>query len=123
MALTYFQLIISSFSIVLGVLMLIIWIFLLKYEKIPIVSNSRTKSFLKIFIELLSSSILVIGGLGVIFQRIWGSPLLVVGLGLSLFAMVDITNQYVEMKTWTLFGLFFIIAVTMAVLTFVLLFP
>lgn len=122
MASTIFLIVIATFSLVLGVLMGVVWTILLRYDKISSKDHRNTKVILKLFAEYLSTLTLIIGGIGLIFQQIWGFPLLAVGLGLLLFSLLNLTGQYAELEKWEVFGFFLFLAITMGSLTFILIF-
>lgn len=122
MALTYIELIIATFSIILACLMAIFWSFLLKFEKVPGLDDNKFAMAFKIFIEYFSILILFLGGIGVIFQQIWGSSFLLVGAGLLFYSLINIVGEYAQLESWAIFSIFSILAITLFVITSIFIF-
>jgi hypothetical protein len=97
------ELIASIYAMIIGIAMFCMWIFLLGKREVPELTTKPTQIFFHLTAELLTSIILVIGGIGLILDQSWGVPLFFISIGMALYSTINAAGFYGQLKDWPMF--------------------
>jgi len=92
------------YSISLGVLMIIQWIFFIFTGSVPDISITPIEISIHIFIEILTAVILIIGGIKTLKTK--NVKLNLVGLGMVVYAMVNASGYFAQLNQWIFVAMF-----------------
>ncbi|HOO55882.1 MAG TPA: hypothetical protein PLN69_03600 [bacterium] len=117
-----FRKIASVYSILVGISMFATWIMFFAMGDVPGLDSEPVRTWFHIVAENMVGIALLAGGAGMWKEKRWGFMLYLVGMGMLLYAIVNSPGFYIERGDTYMIYVFsgsFIVAVIMAVLTFV----
>ncbi|MHA2049100.1 MAG: hypothetical protein ACW986_05755 [Promethearchaeota archaeon] len=79
------------------------WIFLLGKREVPELTTKPTQIFFHLVAELLTSIILIIGGIGLIMDQSWGVALFYISIGMAIYSTINAAGFYGQLKDWPMF--------------------
>ena len=97
------ELIASIYIIIIGIAMLCMWIFLLGKREVPELTTKPTQIYFHLVAELLTSVILIIGGIGLILSQSWGFALFFISIGMAIYSTINAAGFYGQLKDWPMF--------------------
>ncbi|MHA2183574.1 MAG: hypothetical protein ACXADU_04615 [Promethearchaeota archaeon] len=97
------ELIASIYAIIIGITMFCMWIFLLGKKEVPELTTKPTQIFFHLVAELLTSIILIIGGIGLIMDQSWGVALFFISIGMAIYSTINAAGFYGQLKDWPMF--------------------
>jgi hypothetical protein len=106
----------SIYIIIIGIAMLIMWIFLLGKREVPELKTKPTQIYFHLVAELLTSFALIIGGIGLIMNQSWGVALFFISIGMAIYSTINAAGFYGQLKDWPMF--IFLIVFTIISLIF-----
>ncbi|MFX1456771.1 MAG: hypothetical protein ACFFDB_15465 [Promethearchaeota archaeon] len=97
------ELVASIYIIVIGLAMLSMWLFLLGKREVPELSTKPTQIYFHLIAELLTSVLLIIGGIGLIMNQPWGLALFFISIGMAIYSTINAAGFYGQLKDWPMF--------------------
>ncbi|MBY8986029.1 MAG: hypothetical protein KGD65_13220 [Candidatus Lokiarchaeota archaeon] len=97
------ELVASIYIIIIGIAMLCMWLFLLGKKEVPELSTKPTQIYFHLFAELLTSILLIIGGIGLIMDQSWGVALFFISIGMAIYSTINAAGFYGQLKDWPMF--------------------
>ena len=94
----------AYYSIGLGVLMIIQWIFFILTGSVPDFSVTPVEISVHIFIEILTAVVLIIGGRKTLKKN--SIKLNLVGLGMVIYAMINASGYFAQSNQWIFVAMF-----------------
>ena len=94
----------AYYSIALGILMIIQWLFFIFTGSVPDFSVTPIEISIHIFIEILTAVILIIGGMKTLKTK--SIKLNLVGLGMVLYAMINASGYFAQLNQWIFVAMF-----------------
>ena len=83
--------------------MFCMWVFLLGKREVPELTTKPTQIFFHLVAELLTSIILIIGGIGLIMDQSWGVALFYISIGMAIYSTINAAGFYGQLKDWPMF--------------------
>ena len=83
--------------------MFCMWIFLLGKREVPELTTKPTQIFFHLVAELLTSIILIVGGIGLIMNQSWGVALFFISIGMAIYSTINAAGFYGQLKDWPMF--------------------
>jgi len=83
--------------------MFCMWIFLLGKKEVPELTTKPTQIFFHLIAELLTSIMLIIGGIGLIMDQSWGVALFFISIGMAIYSTINAAGFYGQLKDWPMF--------------------
>ncbi len=99
------------YSIVVGILMILQWVFFLVTGSVPEVKTAPTSLAFHLVDEFLTALVLILGGSALLQRKAWGRPVLLVGLGMLLYTIIVSAGYFAQNGTWPLVGMFAILLI------------
>ena len=103
MSIIVIELIASIYVIIIGTAMFCMWIFLLGKREVPELTTKPTQIFFHLVAELLTSIILIVGGIGLIMNQSWGVALFFISIGMAIYSTINAAGFYGQLKDWPMF--------------------
>jgi len=97
------ELVASIYIIIIGIAMLSMWIFLLGKREVPELTTKPTQIYFHLVAELLTSIVLIIGGIGLIMNQSWGVALFFISIGMAIYSTINAAGFYGQLKDWPMF--------------------
>ncbi|UCD01161.1 MAG: hypothetical protein JSV23_09800 [Promethearchaeota archaeon] len=97
------ELIASIYTIIIGLAMFGMWLFLLIKRKVPELKTKPTEIFFHLVAEFLTSIILIIGGIGLIMNQSWGDAIFFIAIGMAIYSTINAAGFYGQLKDWPMF--------------------
>jgi len=99
----------AYYSIGLGVLMIIQWIFFVLTGSVPGFSITPIEISVHIFIEILTAAILIIGGMKTLKTK--SINLNLIGLGMVIYAIINASGYFAQLNQWIFVAMFAVLLV------------
>ncbi|MFX1424871.1 MAG: hypothetical protein ACFFBE_00340 [Promethearchaeota archaeon] len=93
----------SIYTIIIGIAMLCMWIFLLGKKEVPELATKPTQISFHLIAEFLTSVMLVIGGIGLFTDQSWGITIFYISIGMVLYSTINAAGFYGQLKDWPMF--------------------
>ncbi|MFW9821994.1 MAG: hypothetical protein ACFFE4_03620 [Candidatus Thorarchaeota archaeon] len=97
------ELVASIYIIIIGIAMLCMWVFLLGKREVPELSTKPTQIYFHLIAELLTSILLITGGIGLIMSQPWGFALFFISIGMAIYSTINAAGFYGQLKDWPMF--------------------
>lgn len=97
------ELIASIYTIIIGIAMLCMWIFLLSKREVPELNTKPTQITFHLIAEFMTSIILIIGGIGLILNQSWGVTIFFISIGMVIYSTINAAGFYGQLKDWPMF--------------------
>jgi hypothetical protein len=108
--------------IIIGLAMLIMWIFLLLKREVPELSTKPTQIFFHLVAELSTSIVLIVGGIGLIMGFSWGIPIFFISIGMAIYSTINAAGFYGQLKDWPMFIVLIVFTIVSLLITILILF-
>lgn len=102
---------VAIYAIAVGILMMGQWIFLLISEKVPEIQTAPLQIAFHITAELLTSIILIMGGVCLLANSLFGYPLTLFGLGLLMYTVINSPGHFAQRREWPFLAMFSVLIV------------
>lgn len=122
MNITIIEIIASIYTIIIGIAMLCMWIFLLGKKEVPELSTKPTQITFHLIAEFLTSVILIIGGFGMFTNQSWGSVLFFISIGMIIYSTINAAGFYGELKDWPMFIMLLVFTIVSLLIVTLLIF-
>lgn len=83
--------------------MLCMWLMLLLKKEVPELNTKPTQIFFHLIAEFLTSIMLIIGGVGLLFNQFWGIAVFFIAIGMAIYSMINAAGFYGQLKDWPMF--------------------
>ena len=101
----------AIFAIGAGVVIVLIWIYLLAAGDIPEFQTQPLTTWIRLIIAIVTAVLLVISGWALIAGKHWARKIYLLGVGMLLISAVNDIGHYIERGETVLPILFFLLAV------------
>jgi hypothetical protein len=85
-------------SIMLGAGMVGSWVLILASNQMPELHAAPAMAWMHIAAEMLTAFLLLLSGYGMLAQRLWWAKLHLVSLGMLLYAVVQASGHYAQLR-------------------------
>ena len=93
----------SIYTIIIGIAMLCMWIFLLGKKEVPELTTKPTQISFHLIAEFITSVMLVIGGFGLFTNQSWGMTIFYISIGMVIYSTINAAGFYGQLKDWPMF--------------------
>lgn len=83
--------------------MLCMWLMLLLKKEVPELNTKPTQIFFHLIAEFLTSIMLIIGGVGLLFNQFWGIAVFFIAIGMAIYSTINAAGFYGQLKDWPMF--------------------
>ena len=97
------ELIASIYTIIIGIAMLCMWVFLLSKREVPELNTKPTQITFHLIAEFMTSIILITGGVGLILNQSWGVTIFFISIGMVIYSTINAAGFYGQLKDWPMF--------------------
>lgn len=97
------ELIASIYTIIIGIAMLCMWVFLISKREVPELNTKPTQITFHLIAEFMTSIILIIGGIGLILNQSWGVTIFFISIGMVIYSTINAAGFYGQLKDWPMF--------------------
>ena len=97
------ELIASIYTIIIGIAMLCMWVFLLSKREVPELNTKPTQITFHLIAEFMTSIVLIIGGIGLILNQSWGVTIFFISIGMVIYSTINAAGFYGQLKDWPMF--------------------
>ncbi|MFW9878633.1 MAG: hypothetical protein ACFFG0_36600 [Candidatus Thorarchaeota archaeon] len=97
------EIIASIYTIIIGIAMVCMWIFLLGKREVPELDTKPTQISFHLIAEFLTSIILIIGGIGLFTDQSWGLAIFYISIGMVIYSTINAAGFYGQLKDWPMF--------------------
>ncbi|MFX1377041.1 MAG: hypothetical protein ACFFA0_14645 [Promethearchaeota archaeon] len=111
------EIIASIYTIIIGVAMLCMWIFLLGKKEVPELTSKPTQIFFHLIAEFMTSILLVIGGVGLLTEQSWGIVIFYISIGMVIYSTINAAGFYGQLKDWPMFIMLIVFSIVSLLIT------
>ena len=97
------EIIASIYTIIIGIAMLCMWIFLLGKKEVPELTTKPTQIYFHLIAEFITSVMLLIGGFGLFTDQSWGVVIFYISIGMVIYSTINAAGFYGQLKDWPMF--------------------
>ncbi|MFW9881859.1 MAG: hypothetical protein ACFFG0_53020 [Candidatus Thorarchaeota archaeon] len=97
------EIIASFYTIIIGIAMVCMWIFLLGKREVPELETKPTQISFHLIAEFLTSVMLIIGGIGLFTNQTWGMAIFYISIGMVIYSTINAAGFYGQLKDWPMF--------------------
>ena len=97
------EIIASIYTIIIGIAMLCMWIFLLGKKEVPELTTKPTQISFHLIAEFITSVMLLIGGIGLFANQSWGLVIFYISIGMIIYSSINAAGFYGQLKDWPMF--------------------
>jgi hypothetical protein len=94
------------YGIVVGALMLAQWTFFLFTRSVPELKTEPVRIGFHLVGEFITAIGLIVGGVAILGQRAWGSPLFLVAVGMVVYSEMVSPGYFAQKGRWGFVGMF-----------------
>ncbi|MFX0005203.1 MAG: hypothetical protein ACFFA7_00325 [Promethearchaeota archaeon] len=76
---------------------------LLLKKEVPELNTKPTQIFFHLIAEFLTSIMLIIGGVGLLFNQFWGIAVFFIAIGMAIYSTINAAGFYGQLKDWPMF--------------------
>ncbi|MFX0139867.1 MAG: hypothetical protein ACFFDN_39870 [Candidatus Hodarchaeota archaeon] len=116
------ELIASIYTILIGIAMLSMWLFLLIRKEVPELKTKPTQIFFHLTTEFLTSIILIIGGFGLMMNQSWGVAIFFIAIGMVIYSTINAAGFYGQLKDWPMFIILIVFTIFSLFVTLLIIF-
>ncbi len=103
---------IAAYSVIIGLMMIGMWLYLLLTNQVPELHKTKTKHIsLHLIDEFLTALLLIISGVGLFLGGEWARTLLPVALGMLLYTIIVSAGKYADEDNLPMVTMFGVITV------------
>ena len=112
----------AFYSILAGIALIIYWVALYKNdEHTPLLPTPLIKAF-RLGRDSLTILLLIIGGIGVSSNQLWGLTVYYLSMALLVFSLCDFTIYHGRNKDWPPFGFFVLLTLVASIFIVLMIF-
>lgn len=97
------EIIASIYTIIIGIAMICMWIFLLGKKEVPELTTKPTQITFHLIAEFITSVMLLIGGIGLFTNQSWGLVIFYISIGMIIYSSINAAGFYGQLKDWPMF--------------------
>lgn len=90
----------SWYGIIVGVMIILQWIFFLVNGAVPELETTPWAFGFHISAELLLALVLITGGIGTLRSTSWGKKTLLVALGMAIYSEINSSGYFAQLGQW-----------------------
>jgi len=94
------------YGIAVGILMIAQWIFSIVTGGVPEFETTPWAIGLHLAAEFSTALMLFIGGITLLRSKVWGKPILLVGLGMVIYSEIVSPGYFAEQSQWAMVAMF-----------------
>ncbi|MFX1529691.1 MAG: hypothetical protein ACFFBC_01115 [Promethearchaeota archaeon] len=111
------EIIASIYTIIIGIAMLCMWIFLLGKREVPDLTTKPTQISFHLIAEFLTSIMLLIGGFGLFTEQSWGTAIFYIAIGMVIYSTINAAGFYGQLKDWPMFIMLIVFTIISLLIT------
>jgi len=111
------EIIASIYTIIIGIAMLCMWIFLLGKREVPDLTTKPTQISFHLIAEFLTSIMLIIGGFGLFANQSWGIVIFYISIGMMIYSTINAAGFYGQLKDWPMFIMLIVFTIISLLIT------
>ncbi len=111
------EIIASIYTIIIGIAMLCMWIFLLGKREVPDLTTKPTQISFHLIAEFLTSIMLLIGGFGLFTDQSWGTVIFYIAIGMVIYSTINAAGFYGQLKDWPMFIMLIVFTIISLLIT------
>jgi hypothetical protein len=111
------EIIASIYTIIIGIAMLCMWIFLLGKREVPDLTTKPTQIFFHLIAEFLTSIMLLVGGFGLFTDQSWGTVIFYIAIGMVIYSTINAAGFYGQLKDWPMFIMLIVFTIISLLIT------
>jgi len=111
------EIIASIYTIIIGIAMLCMWIFLLGKREVPDLTTKPTQISFHLIAEFLTSIMLLIGGFGLFTDQSWGAVIFYIAIGMLIYSTINAAGFYGQLKDWPMFIMLIVFTIISLLIT------
>ena len=96
----------GTYSIIIGIFMMIMWASLLSTGQVNELSKAPLKIIYHLFAEFLTAALLIIGGYGLIKVHQWGFKLWLIAMGMLFYTVIVSAGYYADLNDMSMVIMF-----------------
>jgi len=94
------------YGIVVGILMIVQWIFSILSGGVPEFQTEPWRIGFHLAAEFATAVLLILGGIAVLRSLTWGSTVLLIGLGMVIYSEIVSPGYFAQLGQWPMVGMF-----------------
>jgi hypothetical protein len=99
----------TLFAVLAGLFLLLQWSYFFATGQMADLRTEPAKAALHLLAEFVTAVALIVGGWAVFADQAWGMQLYLVAMGMLLYAVINGSGEYVEIRAWTMAGVFLVL--------------
>ena len=111
------EIIASIYTIIIGIAMLCMWVFLLGKKEVPELTTKPTQIYFHLIAEFLTSVMLLIGGFGLFTNQSWGTVIFYISIGMVIYSTINAAGFYGQLKDWPMFIMLIVFTIISLLIT------
>jgi len=111
------EIIASIYTIIIGIAMFCMWIFLLGKREVPDLTTKPTQISFHLIAEFLTSVMLLIGGFGLFTNQSWGIVIFYISIGMVIYSTINAAGFYGQLKDWPMFIMLIVFTIISLLIT------
>ena len=111
------EIIASIYTIIIGIAMLCMWIFLLGKREVPDLTTKPTQISFHLIAEFITAVMLLIGGFGLFSNQSWGIVIFYISIGMVIYSTINAAGFYGQLKDWPMFIMLIVFTIISLLIT------
>jgi len=111
------EIIASIYTIIIGIAMLCMWIFLLGKREVPDLTTKPTQISFHLIAEFITAIMLLIGGFGLFADQSWGMVIFYISIGMVIYSTINAAGFYGQLKDWPMFIMLIVFTIISLLIT------
>jgi len=111
------EIIASIYTIIIGIAMLCMWIFLLGKREVPDLTTKPTQISFHLIAEFITAVMLLIGGFGLFANQPWGMAIFYISIGMVIYSTINAAGFYGQLKDWPMFIMLIVFTIISLLIT------
>ncbi len=111
------EIIASIYTIIIGIAMLCMWIFLLGKREVPDLTTKPTQISFHLIAEFITAIMLLIGGFGLFANQSWGMVIFYISIGMVIYSTINAAGFYGQLKDWPMFIMLIVFTIISLLIT------
>ena len=111
----------ATYSILAGIALIAYWAMLYKKKELEEITMEPTRAAIHVGSDLLTSALLIIGGIAVLANQPWSFAVYFLSMGFLIYSLLNFVGFYAQQKDWPLLAFFVLLALVASVFTLLML--
>ncbi len=111
----------ATYSILAGIALMVFWVMVYRKKDLTEITMEPVAFMFHIGSDILTSILLIVGGVSILGAQLWGYPIYFISMGLLIYSLLNFSGYYGQQKDWPRFGLFILLAIVAILFTLLML--